>query len=53
MVAQIRAVLDRYRAAGASYEEAVIAECGHSPHIEKPEEFRTRFFAFLDAASRP
>jgi pimeloyl-ACP methyl ester carboxylesterase len=52
MVAQIRAVLDQYRAAGGNYEEAVIADCGHSPHIEKPDEFRTRFFAFLDAASR-
>ena len=53
MVTQIRAVLDRYRAAGGSYEEAVIAECGHSPHIEKPDEFRSRFFVFLDATSRP
>jgi hypothetical protein len=52
MVAQIRVVLDSYRAAGGSYEEAVIADCGHSPHIEKLDEFRARFFAFLDAASR-
>ncbi len=52
MVAQIRAVLDGYRAAGGSYEEAVIADCGHSPHIEKPGEFRSRVFAFLDAASQ-
>ena len=53
MVAQMRAVLDRYQAAGGSYDEAVIADCGHSPHIEKPEEFRTRFFAFLAASSQP
>jgi len=52
MVAQIRAVLERYRSAGGGYEEAVIADCGHSPHIEKPEEFRARFFAILDAASQ-
>jgi pimeloyl-ACP methyl ester carboxylesterase len=51
MVAQIRAVLDRYRATGGKYDEVVIADCGHSPLIEKPEEFRARFFAFLDAAS--
>jgi pimeloyl-ACP methyl ester carboxylesterase len=52
MVAQIRGVLDRYQAAGGRYDEAVIANCGHSPHIEKPEEFRTRFFAFLAASSQ-
>lgn len=51
MVAQMRAVLDRYQAAGGSYEEVVISDCGHSPLIEKPQEFRTRFFAFLDASS--
>jgi pimeloyl-ACP methyl ester carboxylesterase len=52
MVSQMRAVLDRYWAAGGSYEEVVVADCGHSPHVEKPQEFRTRFFAFLGAPSR-
>jgi pimeloyl-ACP methyl ester carboxylesterase len=33
MVAQMRAVLDQYRAAGGHYEEVVIADSGHSPHI--------------------
>ena len=33
------------RTAG-SYTEVVVADCGHSPLIEKPEEFRQRFFAF-------
>ena len=47
MVSQTRAVLDQYQAAGGRYAEAVIADCGHSPLIEKPEEFRRRFFAFL------
>jgi pimeloyl-ACP methyl ester carboxylesterase len=47
MVAQIRAVLDRYQAAGGHYDEVVISDCGHSPHIEKPEEFRRAFFALL------
>lgn len=39
MVAQTRAALDRYAAAGGTYDEVVIADTGHSPHIEKPAEF--------------
>ena len=39
MVGQTRAVLDRYAAAGGTYDEVVIADTGHSPHIEKPAEF--------------
>jgi len=39
MLAQTRAVLDQYAAAGGTYDEVVIADTGHSPHIEKPEEF--------------
>jgi pimeloyl-ACP methyl ester carboxylesterase len=39
MVAQTRAVLDRYAAAGGSYREVVYPGCGHSPHIERPAEF--------------
>ena len=49
MVAQTRALLERYREVGGAYEEVVIADCGHSPHIEKAAEFRARFFAFLAA----
>ena len=47
MVAQMRHLLDAYQAAGGRYEEVVIPDCGHSPHIEKPERFREAFFAFL------
>ncbi|MFE3448479.1 alpha/beta fold hydrolase [Nonomuraea sp. NPDC059194] len=36
MVAQTRAVLERY----GDYREVVLDECGHSPHLEHPEEFR-------------
>jgi pimeloyl-ACP methyl ester carboxylesterase len=50
MVSQMRAVLDRYRANGGSYEEVVIADCGHSPHIEHPEDFRAALWRFLAAA---
>ncbi|MHB1595913.1 MAG: alpha/beta fold hydrolase [Streptosporangiaceae bacterium] len=36
MVTQLRHVLDRYAAAGGSYREEVVADCGHSPHLEHP-----------------
>jgi pimeloyl-ACP methyl ester carboxylesterase len=41
MVAQTRAVLGRYAAAGGRYREVVLPGCGHSPHIEYPAEFAT------------
>lgn len=47
MIGQIRAVLDRYAANGGSYIEEVIADCGHTPHIEKKEEFLEAFSLFL------
>ena len=39
MVTQTRTVLDQYAAEGGTYEEVVIANTGHSPHIEAPAEF--------------
>lgn len=39
MVGQTRAVLDRYAGAGGSYREVVVSDAGHSPHIERPEQF--------------
>lgn len=50
MLDQIRAVLERYKANGGSYEEVVIADAGHCPFIEKPEEFNAAFHAFLKKA---
>ena len=47
MVGQMRAVLDRYRAAGGRYEEQVLAGCGHSPHLEQPDEFNELVGGFL------
>ena len=47
MVSQMRAHLKDYRANGGSYEEVVIPDCGHSPHLEKPTEFRERLLSFL------
>lgn len=40
MIAQTRAVLDSYAAAGGEYREVVIEGAGHSPHLERPAEFR-------------
>ncbi|MFV2196675.1 alpha/beta fold hydrolase [Nocardiopsis sp. LOL_012] len=51
MVAQTRAVLEAYAAAGGSYEEHVI-ECGHTPQIERPEEFMAALLPHLEAAER-
>lgn len=48
MVSQIRAVLDAYEARGGHYREEVIRDCGHSPHVEKPEEFQRLLFGFLE-----
>ncbi len=47
MVGQTRAVLEKYAAAGGSYQEVVIADAGHLPFIEKPEEFNRVFHAHI------
>lgn len=51
MVTQTRAVLDRYAAAGGRYDEVVVEGAGHSPHVERPEEFQQAFFAFLSGSA--
>ncbi len=48
MIGQMRAVLDAYAARGGRYVEHTLAECGHSPHIEKAEEFRALLAAHLN-----
>jgi pimeloyl-ACP methyl ester carboxylesterase len=47
MVGQMRAVLDRYAAAGGRYAERVLGGCGHSPHLERPAEFAALVSDFL------
>jgi pimeloyl-ACP methyl ester carboxylesterase len=47
MVGQMRAVLEAYKQNGGQYEELVFAECGHSPHLEKPEAFDKALHAFI------
>jgi pimeloyl-ACP methyl ester carboxylesterase len=48
MVSQVRAVLDAFEARGGRYREVVIPDCGHTPHVEKPEEFQRLLFGFLE-----
>jgi len=47
MVSQTRAVLEKYAAAGGSYQEVVIQDAGHVPFIEKPDEFNAVFHAHI------
>ena len=47
MVSQIRAVLEKYKAAGGQYSELVFKDCGHTPYIEKPDDFNRAFHAHL------
>jgi len=49
MVSQMRAVLDDYQAKGGRYQEVLVADAAHSPHIEKPETFLEAFLAFLES----
>lgn len=49
MKAQVRTVLKRYRANGGEVHEEIFQECGHSPHIEKPEQMIQVFTEFIAA----
>jgi pimeloyl-ACP methyl ester carboxylesterase len=37
-VSQMRAVLERYAAAGGRYREVVLEGCGHGPLVERPDD---------------
>jgi pimeloyl-ACP methyl ester carboxylesterase len=39
MVSQVRHVLEQYQAAGGRFQEVVMADTGHTPYVEKPQEF--------------
>lgn len=44
MVSQTRYVLEQYKKNGGTYTEKVIDNTGHTPYVERPEEFNTIFF---------
>jgi pimeloyl-ACP methyl ester carboxylesterase len=48
MVSQTRYVLEQYQRNGGTYTEVVFDDCGHTPFVEKPEQFLTRFHPFLE-----
>src|SRR3954468_3244909 len=48
MVTQTRSVLDRYAATGGAYREVVLPRVGHSPHVERPQEFAVALLEHLD-----
>jgi pimeloyl-ACP methyl ester carboxylesterase len=48
MVAQTRSVLNRYAATGGAYREVVLSGVGHSPHVERPQEFVAALLEHLD-----
>lgn len=52
MVAQTRHVLEAYAAAGGAYTEHVMEKVGHSPQIERPEEFLDLLVSGLETADR-
>lgn len=49
MIDQTRAVLEQYAANGGAYQEVVLENTGHTPYIEKPEQFDSHFHQMLTA----
>ena len=49
MVGQIRAVLERYAAAGGRVETEWFDESGHFPPLDARERWQARFFGFLES----
>lgn len=47
MVTQTRHVLNQYAAAGGDYQEHIILDTAHSPHIENPTAFNHLLHTFL------
>ncbi|MFB0843550.1 alpha/beta fold hydrolase [Paenibacillus oleatilyticus] len=48
MVSQMRCVLKQYEEAGGSFEELVVGDAGHAPHIEQPEIVFAKLRSFLE-----
>jgi pimeloyl-ACP methyl ester carboxylesterase len=49
MKSQVRTVMERYKTKDGEYQEVQLAECGHSPHIEKQAQVVQFFTNFVDA----
>ncbi|HWI30497.1 MAG TPA: alpha/beta hydrolase [Microbacterium sp.] len=49
MVSQTRDVLQAYASSGGAVTEAVFEGVGHTPHLERPEEFRDALVAHISA----
>ena len=47
MVSQTRYVLEKYQENGGKFSETVIEDCGHTPFIEKADEFNKTWHSFL------
>ena len=47
MLRQIRTVLENYRKKGGIFRERVIQDAGHTPFLEKPDEFNRHLLDFL------
>ena len=47
MVSQTRYVLNLYQGEGGEYEEVAFEDVGHTPYLERPEEFRAALTAHL------
>ena len=50
MVAQTRAVLDRYRDAGGAFTELALEDSGHAPHLDQAAAFDAALAAHIGAA---
>lgn len=53
MVSQTRDVLDAYAAAGGRVTEVNLEGVGHSPHLERPAEFRHALLEVIGYTGRP
>lgn len=49
MLAQTRAVLEKYQTSGGSYREVIIPDAGHAPYLDRLEEFNCHLHAHLQA----
>lgn len=52
MVSQTRDVLNQYMKQGGKYWEKVIQDAGHTPYVEKPDEFTALLKEHLELASK-